>query len=94
MSVSAYNTSTKVNTEKTLNNSVKIVDTDNEKFEKIKSGLFDFETDLIWYIVLQIMLLHTIGIYGLLTFNYMKNAMTTLSKYIRLKNFIMYIEIF
>jgi len=93
-SVSACN-STKINTKKALNNDMnpaKIVNTDNDaidkKFEKVKLGLFDFKTDLIWYIVLQAIGLHIIGIYGLLTFDYMKNPMTILwSKCTRLRNF-------
>lgn len=56
--------------------------------KKIKSGVFNFETDIIWSIALQVFLLHAIGIYGLLTFNYLENPMTTLwSKYLRLKYF-------
>ncbi|CAL1678263.1 unnamed protein product [Lasius platythorax] len=38
----------------------------------------NFRTDLIWYNVLLLALLHTIGIYGILTFNYLENPMTTL----------------
>lgn len=50
--------------------------------ETIKSSLFNFKTDIIWYVVLQVALLHIIGIYGICTFNYLKNPMTTLwSKY-------------
>jgi len=48
----------------------------------IKPGIFNFETEVIWYIALQVFLLHAIGIYGLLTFNYLENLKTTLwSKY-------------
>jgi len=90
----------KVNMEKLLNNDmkpVKIIDSDNDvsdkKFEKIKSSFFDFETDIIWNKVLLIVVLHIIGIYGLLTFDYMKNPMTTLWSTYILKNFSMYIEI-
>ncbi|KAM0725348.1 Acyl-CoA Delta-9 desaturase [Formica fusca] len=46
--------------------------------ETIKSSLFNFKTDIIWYVVLQVALLHIIGIYGICTFNYLKNPMTTL----------------
>jgi len=63
-------------------NLTKSINTDNdatdEKPETMKSGLFNFKTDVIWYIALQLALLHGIGIYSTLTFNYLKNPMTTL----------------
>ncbi|KAL6442310.1 hypothetical protein ACFW04_002516 [Cataglyphis niger] len=46
----------------------------------IKSGLFNFQTDIILSAVLKVALLHSIGIYGIFTFNYLKNPMTTLWK--------------
>ncbi|XP_067205457.1 acyl-CoA Delta-9 desaturase-like isoform X2 [Linepithema humile] len=85
MASTDYVKRTKINTEKVLYNDmfpVKIIgngnDDTNKKFEKAKSGFFDFETDILWFNVLQLVVLHTIGIYGLLTFDYMKNPMTTL----------------
>ncbi|XP_036150662.1 acyl-CoA Delta(11) desaturase-like [Monomorium pharaonis] len=44
----------------------------------IKSRILNFETDIIWFTVLIIFLLHAIGIYSLLTFNYLENPLTTL----------------
>jgi len=53
-----------------------------KKSKMIKPNIFKFETDIIWFIALQVFLLHAIGIYGLLTFNYWQNLITTIwSKY-------------
>ncbi|KAL6427780.1 hypothetical protein ACFW04_008308 [Cataglyphis niger] len=41
-------------------------------------GIFNFKTDVIWYIAFLLVLLHGIGIYGIFTFDYLKNPMTTL----------------
>lgn len=83
-------TTTVVNTKRILidnmqnfNKSIN-VDSDaiDKKFETKMKGLFNFKTDIIWYIALLLVLLHGIGIYGLFTFDYLKNPMTTLwSKY-------------
>ncbi|XP_011054376.1 PREDICTED: delta(9)-fatty-acid desaturase fat-6-like isoform X3 [Acromyrmex echinatior] len=48
------------------------------KIEMMKPSIFKFETDIIWFNALQIFLLHAIGIYGLLTFNYWQNLITTI----------------
>lgn len=50
----------------------------NKRSKMLKSGVFNFETDIIWSAVFKVLLLHVIGIYGLLTFNYLENLMTTL----------------
>jgi hypothetical protein len=48
------------------------------------NNFLDFKTDIIWYIVVQVVILHTVAIYGILTFDYIQNPMTTLwSKYNR-----------
>ncbi|XP_012062684.1 PREDICTED: acyl-CoA Delta(11) desaturase-like [Atta cephalotes] len=49
-----------------------------KKSKMIKLNIFKFETDIIWFIALQVFLLHAIGIYGLLTFNYWQNLITTI----------------
>ncbi|XP_077276075.1 acyl-CoA Delta(11) desaturase-like [Temnothorax americanus] len=49
-----------------------------KKSEIKRSGVFNFETDVIWPLALLFFLYHTIGIYGLLTFNYTENWKTTL----------------
>ncbi|CAL1672393.1 unnamed protein product [Lasius platythorax] len=71
-----------INDTENRKNLTKSINTDNdatdEKPETMKSGLFNFKTDVIWYIALQLALLHGIGIYSTLTFNYLKNPMTTL----------------
>ncbi|XP_072764154.1 acyl-CoA Delta-9 desaturase-like isoform X2 [Anoplolepis gracilipes] len=54
------------------------IDITDKKLEKMKLGCFNFKTDIIWYAVLQIALLHVIGIYSIFTFNYLENPMTTL----------------
>lgn len=55
----------------------------NKKVQKTKPGLFDFETDVVWSIALILFMLHTVGIYNLVTFNYLQNPWTTLwSKYL------------
>ncbi|XP_072744270.1 acyl-CoA Delta(11) desaturase-like isoform X2 [Anoplolepis gracilipes] len=60
---------------KSINNDIDVID---KKPETMKSDFFNFKTDIIWYIVLQVALLHGIGIYGIFTFNYLENPMTTL----------------
>lgn len=55
----------------------------NEKVRKTKPDFFNFETDIVWSIALQLFVLHTLGIYNLVTFNYLQNPWTTLwSKYL------------
>ncbi|XP_011637426.1 acyl-CoA Delta(11) desaturase-like isoform X2 [Pogonomyrmex barbatus] len=53
-------------------------DINDKKSKMIISKMLNFKTDIIWYIALQLFVLHVVGIYGLLTFDYMKNLMTTL----------------
>lgn len=65
----------------------------NKKPEMLKSGVFNFETDIIWSIVIPLFLLHVIGIYGLLTFNYLEKPLTTLwSKYSCSKYFYIFVN--
>ncbi|XP_072760627.1 acyl-CoA Delta-9 desaturase-like [Anoplolepis gracilipes] len=72
MSISQRCTTTMLGMKKVL------IDVAKNLTKSINNDIFNFKTEIIWYIVLQIVLLHGIGIYGIFTFNYLENSMTTL----------------
>lgn len=63
-------------------------DTAGEVHRRTKIGHIEFETEIIWSLALLLLVLHTVGVYGILTFNYLKNLKTTLwSKFSLCQNF-------
>ncbi|EFN76591.1 Acyl-CoA desaturase [Harpegnathos saltator] len=48
-----------------------------EVYRMKRSGFFEFETKIIWSMALLLFLLHTVGFYGILTFDYLQNLKTT-----------------